>query len=147
MAVLISLFKTLLLYLNLVMLKYSIWLFKLIMTHTLRAIPLCPEVTSVGNSVIILFLFCALVFQQIAQITVTGKWQSSIFTSRFMQVGFFLCSFPCFGMRQWDTFYIDMWRHEGNFDFTCLCKDLLSNFFAAFKTTAVFVVGIYNCIY
>lgn len=32
-------------------------------------------------------------------------------------------------------------------DFPCLRKDLLSQFFAVFKITAVFVLAIYNCIY
>lgn len=31
--------------------------------------------------------------------------------------------------------------------FPCLCKDLLSRFFAVFKITAVFVLATYNCIY
>lgn len=51
--------------------------------HTKKS---CLEAASVSNSVLILFR--ALMFQQI---TITGKWQSSIFMRRFMQLAFFPC--------------------------------------------------------
>lgn len=60
--------------------------FMLIAAHIKRIIPLCPGATSVGNSGLILFLFRTLMFQQI---TITGKWQSSILSAYLCRLLFF----------------------------------------------------------
>lgn len=113
--------------------------------HTQKS---CLKAASVSNSVLILFR--ALMFQQI---TITGKWRSSIFMRRFMQLAFFPCLllFSLFWHQTIRYFsQVEARRKPTSHDCVKIC--CLNFFFAVFNNKGffclfVFVLAFYNCTY
>ena len=111
--------------------------------HTKKS---CLEAASVSNSVLILFR--ALMFQQI---TITGKWQSSIFMRRFMQLAFFPCLllFSLF-WHQTIRYFSQVEARRKPTSHDCVKSCCLNFFFAVFNNKGflfVFVLAFYNCTY